>query len=226
VTIQVYPYINPIILTDSIYTAYGGVTGSSTAAQRNAMYQLAEETMSDALETFLLPTQITGTYLYNKLSPFVILNSTFIKSVDHVYFKNVKEEIYWDQAGTANIHVSLRNDEYGLVDLHTLMGSCNCHSHGAYPYQVDIVYTAGLPTGTANHPNMLMALTEYAKIAINELIGFGNEAPADIGVQSFSNQQYQETRVKLLRTAFGTSPQAQFINRLISKYKFHRWVGM
>jgi hypothetical protein len=88
------------------------------------------------------------------------------------------------------------------------------------------VYTAGLPTGTANQPDMLMALTEYAKIGINEMIGFGNEAPGDIGVQDFQNQQYREMRVKLLRTSFGTSAKAQFIDRLLSKYKQRRWVGL
>lgn len=222
-----YVHRVPIILTDTLYEEYGGALDTCTPQQRKNMYWLAEMMVSEALETYLLPTSVTGTYLYNKLSPFVILDNTYIQSVNHVYFKDTKEEIYWDQAGTANVYVSLRSGDYGLVDLHYLVGSCHCSSGGnPFPYQVDIVYTAGLPTGTANQPDIIMALTEYAKIGINEMIGFGNEAPGDIGVQNFSNQQYQETRVKLLRTAFGTSAKAQFIDKLISKYKMKRWVGL
>ena len=222
-----YPYSSSIILNDTIYLSYGGVTGSSTTAQRNAAYLLSEMMVSEALETFLLPTTVTGTYLYNKLSPFVILDHTYIQTVNHVWFIDTKETIYWDQAGTANIYVSLRSGDYGLVDLHYIVGSCNCHSNSnPFPYQVNIAYTAGLPTGTANRPDILLALTEYAKIVVNEIIGFGNEAPGDIGVQDFQNQQYREIRVKLLRTAFGTSAKAQFIDRLVSKYKMRRWVGL
>ena len=222
-----YVHKSPIILNDNLYEEYGGELDTCTPQQRKNMYWLAEMMVSEALETYLLPTQVTGTYLYNALSPFVILEHTYINTVDHVYFLDTKEDVYWDQAGTANIYVSLRSHDYGLVDLHYLVGSCNCHSNSnPFPYQVDIVYTAGLPTGTANNPDMLMALTEYAKIGINEMIGFGNEAPGDIGVQDFQNQQYRETRVKLLRTSFGTSAKAQFIDRLISKYKYRRWVGL
>ena len=222
-----YVHKIPIVLNDNLYEEYGGVLDTCTPQQRQNMYWLAEMMVSEALETYLLPTQVTGTYLYNALSPFVILEHTYINTVDHVYFLDTKEDVYWDQAGTANVYVSLRSHDYGLVDLHYLVGSCNCHSNSSpYPYQVDIVYTAGLPTGTANNPDMLMALTEYAKIGINEMIGFGNEAPGDIGVQDFQNQQYRETRVKLLRTSFGTSAKAQFIDRLISKYKYRRWVGL
>ena len=221
-----YPYSSPIVLTGSIFTAYGGVVGSSSSAQRNVAYLLSEMMVSEALETYLIPTVITGTFLYNKLSPYVILDNTYIRSVNHTYFINTKEEIYWDQAGTANINVSLRNGDYGLVDLHYLVGSCGCHSQGSYPYKVDIAYTAGMTTGTSSKPDILLALTEYAKIIVNEIIGFGNEAPGDIGVQDFQNQQYREMRVKLLRTSFGTSAKAQFIDRLLSKYKQRRWVGL
>jgi hypothetical protein len=219
-----YVHRVPIILNDNIYEEYGGVLDTCTPQQRKNMYWLAEITLSEALETYLLPTIVTGTFLYNKLSPYVILDHTYIQSVNHTYFIDIKETIYWDQAGTNNIYVSLRSGDYGLVDLHYLVGSCNCGPTG--PYKVDIVYTAGLPTGTANQPDILMALTEYAKIGINEMIGFGNEAPGDIGVQDFQNQQYREMRVKLLRTSFGTSAKAQFIDKLISKYKMKRWVGL
>jgi hypothetical protein len=222
-----FPYSSPIILTDSIYISYGGETGTSTAAQRNAAYLLSEMMVSEALETYLLPITVTGTYLYNKLKPFVILDHTYLQTVNHVYFIDTEEHIYWDQAGTDNVYVSLRSHDYGLVDLHYLIGHCHCHtSSNPFPYEVDISYTAGMPTGTATKPDILLALSEYATIILNEITGFGNEAPGDIGVQDFQNQQYRETRVKLLRTAFGTSAKAQFIDKLLEKYKHRRWVGL
>ncbi len=81
---MIYSHNSAIILNDSIYTSYGGVTGSSTSAQRNAAYLLSEMAVSEALETYLLPTQVTGTYLYNKLYIFVILDHTYMKTEDHV----------------------------------------------------------------------------------------------------------------------------------------------
>jgi hypothetical protein len=222
-----YPYSAPIILTDAIFAEYGGETGTASIVQRQNMFTLAEDVMSEALETYLLPTTVTGTYLYNRLWPYLILDNTWIQSINHVWFYDTKEYAYWDYAGTDNIYFSLRDDGYGLMDIHQMITNCHCYTTmQPWPYQIQVAYTAGLPTGTANQPRMLTALTEYAKIVMNNLLGYGNEAPADIGVQSFRNQQYSETRVKLLKTTFGSSPQAQMINRLIEPYKFRRWVGL
>ena len=69
-------------------------------------------------------------------------------------------------------------------------------------------------------------MTTYADIILNEVVGYGNEAPGDIGVQSYTNQQYSENRVKLLRTDFGTSARAQFVKKLIEKRRRKRSVGL
>lgn len=219
-----YPYSAPIILTDDIYTSYGGDTGNSTPAQRQAAYLLAEEKVTEDIDTFLLPTTITGVYLYNPYK-YLMLDYGYVNSVGLVSFLNTKEEVYWSISGTSNIYISIRNDTYGVIDIDYLMGYCGCASIG-FPYQVQVVYTTGLPTGTASDPRILMALTEYANIIVNEMIGYGNEAPGDIGVQSFTNQQYQENRKFLLRTTFGTSAKANFIRNLLSSYRKYRRVGL
>ena len=221
---MIYPYSTPIILTDDIYVAYGGHTGSSVVAQRAGAYWIAERTLSSDLETFLLPTIITGTYLYNPLDKFLILDHTYIQRVIRTRFLDTEETAYWSQAGTDNLYLSLRDDERGLVDIHWVLGSCSAHT--MIPYKIEEVYEAGLPTGTANNPDILLALTTYADIVLNEIIGYGNEAPGDIGVQQFSNQQYMETRVRLVQTAFGSSARAQFIKKLTEKYRHKRYVSL
>lgn len=223
----VYPHSSPIILTDSIYIAYGGHTGTTTDAQRQAAYLIAEMAASEEIGTLLLPTVVTGTYLYNELYPFLTVDYTYVHRIINTTFIDIEEDRYWTQAGTANSYVSLRNDERGLVDIHYLIGNCsNCAGAWAHPYKVEVVFEAGLPTGTASKANYLMALTTYADIVMNEIIGYGNEAPGDVGVESFKNQEYSESRVALLRTSFGTSARAQFAKQMIGKSKRRQRVGM
>lgn len=221
---NLYPYSSAIILNDATFVEYGGHTGSSVVAQRNAAYWIAERTLSEDLDTFLLPTIVTGTYLFRLNDPFLTLDHTYIIRVIKTSFYDTKEEVYWSQAGTANVYVSLRDDERGLVDIHWLLGSCNCAQNNYFPYKIQEVYEAGLPTGTANRPDILLALTTYADIILNEIVGYGNEGPGDVGVQNFSNQQYREERAKLVNTVFGNSSRAQFIKKLITKYERKRFV--
>jgi hypothetical protein len=95
-----------------------------------------------------------------------------------------------------------------------------------YPYRIDVVYNVGFSSGTSHQPKVLMALTTYASIIMNEFLGYGNEAPGDIGVQEFSNQQYSEKRVKLINTVFGASPRAQFAHRLLTSLRKRRYVNL
>lgn len=222
---DIYPYNSAIILTDSIFVAYGGHTGSSTAAQRTAAYLIAEEVATDDLNAFLLPTRITGTYPYRPSA--LITDHAFVHSIDVVRFIDREETIYWATTGTSNIYVSLRDQDYGIVDIDYLLAGCNCHTHDSMtPYQVQVIYTSGLPTGVANSSKVLLALTTYADIILNEIQGYGNEAPGDIGVQSFSNQDYKETRVHLFRTSFGSSAKAHFASRLLTSLRKYRYVGL
>ena len=49
-----YPYNYPVVETDAIFIAYGGQTGTSVVAQRQAAYLIAEMTASLDVDTLLL----------------------------------------------------------------------------------------------------------------------------------------------------------------------------
>lgn len=218
-----YPLTAPIILTDVIYEEYGGVFDTTNHVQRQAAYLIAEKEVSNSLDTLLLPMNVTGTHSYR---PSLVLDYAYVNHLNGVQFLDSENDVYWSKYETNSTYFALRDDTYGIVDLLYLSGYCNCHTMGQYPYHVNVLYNAGLPTGTATQADFLLALTTYATIIINEIIGFGNEAPGDIGVQEFRNQEYWEKRVYLHKTAFGSSPKAHFVNRLLSKYKKRRWVGI
>ena len=223
---NLYPYSSAIVMNDADYVLYGGNVSDTTLAQRQAVYWIAERELSEDLETFLLPTIVTGTYLFRWTDQFLVLDHTYINRIIQTSFIDTQEKTYWSQAGTDNIYLSLRDDERGLVDIHWVLGNCNCTTYSQYPYKVQEVYEAGLPTGVANRPDIMLALTTYSEILMNEIVGYGNEAPGDIGVQQFSNQQYSEIRVKLVNTAFGASARAQFVKKLVEKYRRKRFVHL
>lgn len=225
---EIYPHTSPIILTDTLFVEFGGSLDNSTPSQRSAAYQIAEMAATEDIGSFLLPTTVTGTFTHGNLFP-IITTYNYVHSVDNTDFIDTQENIYFSQAGTANVNVSLRNDTRGIVDISRLVQNCACHTHvhgHVAPYQVRLSYTAGLPTGTANQPNVLMSLVTYADLVLGEIIGFGNEAPGDIGVQEFSNQEYKEKRVTLLRTAYGSSARAQFAYKHLTRLRKRTQVGM
>src|SRR4030042_5121967 len=187
----IFPYSSSQILTDTIYEEYGGTLDTTNPVQRAAAYLIAEKEVSNSLDTLLLPTNVTGTHLY---SPSLVLDYAYVNYLNGVQFLDFENDVYWSKYETNSTYFSLRNDTYGIVDLFYLSGYCNCHIFGQVPYHVNVLYNAGLPVGVAVQADFLLALTTYATIIINEIIGFGNEAPGDIGVQEFRNQQYWEKR--------------------------------
>lgn len=213
-----YPYSTAIILTDAIFTLYGGHTGSSVSAQRQAAYLIAEMAASDDISSFLLPTIVTGTSIYSHSSKY-ILEHGYINQLIETRFIDKSEVTYLIVDGVDNHYVGLVDDE---------RGEAVAFDWGYNPdlFKLQFVYNAGLPSGTSYHPDVLLGLTTYADIVLNEIIGYGNEAPGDIGVKDYKNQQYTESRVALLRTTFGTSARAQFVHKLFSKLRKYRQVGL
>jgi hypothetical protein len=214
-----YPYINPIILTDPIFFDYGGHRGSSSPEQRQAAYWIAERTASEDINTYLLPTIVTGSYIYNPLRD-IILEHGYINQIIETRFIDKEENIYFTVSGINNVYVGLKDDERGVVVVVS-----NWFNLGEL-YKNQIIYNAGLPSGTSFRPDILLGLTTYADIILNEIQGYGNEAPGDIGVTDYRNQGYSESRVALIRTAFGTSARAQFVHKLFTKLRHYRWVGL
>lgn len=222
---NLYPYNAPLILTDTIFADYGGDPEKATSKQRKIAYRIAEMAATEELNTFLLPTIVTGTYFYPFTNP-IITEYAYINQVIITRFIDTEERIYWTVSGTANIYVSLRDDEYGIIDVHSLIGTCNCHSvSNPYPYQIQVVYNAGLPSGTSYQPDTLMGLTTYADIILNEIVGYGNEAPGDVGIESFNNVGYSEVR-RIRNTTFGSSPRANFASRMFQRLRRLRYVGL
>lgn len=221
-----YPFASAFILNDATFSIYGGDITLGTSAQRAVCYWLAEKKVSENLDTFLQPVTITGTY--SNVGSSIILENSYVHWVSTVRFIDTEESIYFTASGTSSQYFSLREDVYGVLDIHYLVAHCGvCHSHGSlnYPYQVQVVYNTGLPTGTSIMPDVLLALSTYAKLMLNELIGYGNEAPGDVGVEEYSAQQYREVR-RLQNTDFGNSPQAIFVNRLLRPLRKHRYVRL
>ena len=213
---KLYPYNSPIILTDSIYLAYGGMTGSSVANQRTASYLIAEEMVSEDLSTFLLPTIVTGTFRYKPLDNY-ILDYGYVTRLFQIDFLDIEEKSVFT-AYPPNIYGGLLDEELGFLRANTFCGCC--------PYKIRVAYEAGLPSGTSYHPNILLALTTMASVFLNEIIGYGNESAGDVGVESFRNQQYSEQRKFLMRTTFGTSAKAQFVWKLLGSLRKYRQVGL
>ena len=223
---NLYPFTSPVVLNDDIYQAYGGDLSVGSSEQLQAAYFIAEEAATGDIGTLLLATTITGSFSYDPMHPFM-LTYTYVNSVEVIRFYDFKEDLYYTITGTANIYAGIRNKEYGILDIAYWIGNCACHSAAVpYPYRIDVVYNVGFSSGTSHQPHILMALTTYASIVMNEFLGYGNEAPGDIGVQEFSNQEYSEKRVKLLRTAFGTSARAQFAHRLLTRLRKRRYVNL
>jgi len=222
----IYPLSSAIIMDDDIYELYGGDSTKGTDSQRAAAYFIAEEAVSRDISTLLLPVIVTGTYTWNEYMP-LMTEWAYVHRVDEIRFIDIEGDTYYTISGTDNVYVSIKNQEYGIIDIHQLWGNCRCSSPAnPYPYQVQAIYQAGLPTGTANHPNMLLALSTYSDIIMNEIMEFGNEAPGGVGVQEFSNQSYREIRTKLGKTGFGSSARAQFVSSLLTSFRKHRYVKL
>lgn len=210
--IQTYPFSSPIILNDSIFTMYGGVTGSFSSQQRNAAYLIAEQQASTFLNTLLLPTIVTGTWGY---APRIVTDYGY---VSQVYAVNIQSKDHYNQhcqiqsdAGC----VFVWDDTFGYLDVGCILNYCNCRNW-LTPYQIQVAYQAGLPTGVATQPAALLALTMAATINLNEMIfPSQNESTGDIGVESYSSLDYSEKRKALKNTAFGNSAKANKIASLL-----------
>ncbi len=224
-----YPYNYPLILNDQIFTECGGKTGTFSQTQRNSSYLIAEMQVSNYIGTLLLPTIVTGTY------PFMGKHRipTDYGYVSQLLNVNVKSKGYLsnscslvDNAACGYIY----EDTFGYVDFKQLALICGWAYYGGIgggaivvpnvPYQIEIAYQAGLPTGTANQPPFLEALTILAQIDLNEKdpgnAGI-NETTGDVGVQDFKSLDYRELRAEhaLVKTALGDSAKSQRAKKLL-----------
>jgi len=213
-----YPYFSPQVLTDEYFLMYGGQTGTSTVAQRQAAYLLAEEQMTEHLSSFLVSTIITGSAIWKHDTLFETefgnVQNIFVVNAQTV--QNLNPLTTKTYTGTALI----RDDFHGYID-----AILPCE-YGAI-YKSTIVYESGMSSGTITSPTILGALTMAAQINLNEWdVSLSNESTADVGVQAYVNQSYSEQRKYLGRTVFGDSPMAQRVARMTKKYRTKPVVGL
>lgn len=223
----VYPFSAPIIMTKDIFVQYGGKTGTFSDAQLNASFQIAEQQTVHYIGTFLLPTIVTGVYTSVPTSiQRIATDYGYVSQILRVMVKSQKVTASGgceliDNNGCAFIY----RDTYGYLDVHQLQSQCGCGQSND-PYLYEITYEAGLPTGTANLPSMLAAMTIVATITLNELfpgVVGQNEAVGDAGIQEWESFQYHERRTahSLRRTSFGGSAMstkaAQLIDSCVKK---------
>ena len=225
----IYPYTSPIILNDTVFVEYGGKTGTFTQSQRQSSYLIAEMQVSEYIGTLLLPTNLTGTYPYMGKQRLC----TDYGYVQQLYNVNVLSKGF--PSSTCDLVSNegcgyIYNDTFGYIDFKQVALICGLSFQGGWggsaivvpnvPYQIQISYQAGLPTGTASQPPMLEALTILAQIDLNDKdpgnSGF-NESTGDIAVQNYKSLDYSEERGKhsLVKTALGESAKAMRARRLL-----------
>lgn len=212
-----YPFTVPIILNDTIYSSYGGWTGTSNSIQRQAAYFIAERDVSSHIGTVLLPEWITGSYNVPRFGKALSLD---FSRVQKVAFVNVYDEADVVFVTGSDLNNSFMLDsEHGYIDPNQIYELCNLKGL-TYPAKIEITYRAGLPTGTANNPDMLLALTMLASNSLKEIVDAGalESGAGDQGVQEFSTQGYREVRVALQNTVFGNSPVANKVRKLLLPY--------
>ena len=215
----IYPHSSPIIMTDDVFQMYGGTLEHGTYAQRQAIYLIAEKQMSSHIGTFLLPTLVTGTFPWPG-GQHLILPYGYINSIPNVTILSQESSCNCDldeSSGCAFIW----DDTYGYIDVRKVAGYCAC-SCGP-DYQVRVVMNAGLPTGSATQPDMLLALTLASEINLNRIVdATANEGTGDIGIEEFSNLGYRERRIGMKRSAFGNSASANEIALMTNSYRKKR----
>ena len=212
-----YPYSSPIILTDDIFVEYGGETGSSSLSQRSAAYVAAEIQMSSHLNTYLLPTIITGTYPWRGFGKMLELQQRYISSIKSTTLYCAETECSCDLTGYDGC-VLLVDDLNGYVFVRQTNGyCCGCYQYPLHPFNVNIAFECGLPTGVANQHPMLMALTMAADINLKEMVDPGalEGGAGDPGILSWGNMEYNEKRRGVAANAFGVSARAAKIAKLV-----------
>lgn len=216
------------ILTDQIFTDYGGQTGTSTPAQRQVAYQIAEQFAVEEIGTFLVPTTITGTFPWPLTTSRIHLPHDRLRRIDSVLF--IHEAGCNCASGSVDIVgcAWVIDEDNGLIDVRecgsAVCHGCACvgHGHGGL-LQIRVAYTAGAAPGlVAANGSALMGLVTAADLALQQIIDpAGAEGgPGDPQVKSFSDTGYSETREGLRMTAFGGSPRANLAARMLAPLKF------
>lgn len=220
----------PQVLTDAIFLKYGGSVENLSQGQLQAAYAIAEAQAAEEIGTYIGPTRVTGTYSWPPMGEVLQLEKNRIIGIVGV---TAILEAGCDCANDA-IELSgcawIKEAGAGIIDVrqcgNTLRANCaGCYARYGQPYQVRVVFDAGLPTGTWGDPRLLMALTTAAKIALDQMLDpeSGEGGAGEPGVKSFRSLSYSETRseASYRMTAFGNSARANYAAGLLRSFRYH-----
>ena len=217
----------PQVLTEAIFSAYGGETGTATSAQITAAFCVGEQLIQQQIGTFLTPTSVTGT-LVSALAMLgtLYLEHSYLRTIDGVVLRCEDSCSGCDTTDyTACAHI--KNFQQSIIELRLDASSPLCGSCAGCgrPLSFWIDYTAGIPPGQAeSSPTMLLALTTIADIALEQITdpGASEGGPGDPGVQSWSSFKYREERVPLIAHAVGSSARANYAANLVRPWRVKR----
>ena len=227
----IYPFSAPILMSDALFVRFGGKTYADSFAKQQLQdaYLVAETQVTEYIGTPLLPIVVTGTYNYEN-QPRIATDYGYVSNILSV---NILSQNYF----SANCDLIsnpgcafISSDTFGYIDVQQLLPTATLVSYYSIPYpafppsspflanflvpyQFQIAYQCGLPTGTASHPGVLRALAILSQIYLDDLqpglVGM-NEGNADVAIQDFKSIDYSETRAKTAfhRTNLGQSPKA------------------
>jgi hypothetical protein len=213
---EVYPHKTPIILSDEVFTEYGGQVGQSLPVQRNAAYMLAEQQMTTYIGTFLLPTTVTGTKTYDPYRPHICTEYGYVEQVHNLRVLNAQHQELWNITGTSSYYY-VSDDTYGHLQYVDMVHRySDCYYGTGTPHFIEYAYTAGLPTGVATQPAVMLGLVMAAQLSLNEMVfPFSNETTGDAGVEEYASLSYREKRKPWKNSAFGASVKAAKIASLV-----------
>lgn len=236
-TVQPFlPYLvtGTTVLTEDIFESFGGQTGTTTQAQRDNAFQIAEQFAIQEISTFLVPTTISGTFAWPQHDQRFNLPHTHVRTVSSL---TAIHEAGCDCA-TDQVELSgcawVIDHRAGIVDLRqcgnliagqpSIACGCTNRQHGE-PLLYQIVYEAGIEAGrVAANASSLQGLTIAAELALEQITdpSAALAGPGDPSITNFSDTGYSQSYQFLAMTAFGGSPRANYAARMLSPLKFKR----
>lgn len=204
-----------MILTDELFGHYGGLTGTSTAEQRQVAYEVAEQQIVDYLGFPLSPETFTGTFAHALGSFSYDLPHRMVRSIIHAEIvptyppRNCIRDI--------TDCVLIVDNAKGIIGSPALGHWVTNHAAS-----MSLVYEAGLDSGSfSSDSQAMLALVGAAQIIINELVMPGM-TEVRIGIQSFTNMKYTEHRTPLHENTFGSGAPANYVRVLLKHLRVGR----
>lgn len=223
-----YPLNVPIILNDAVFSQFGGQgTGTFARAILDNAYLMSEMQVTNYIGAPLLPITMTGTYPFMHQTR-LVTDYGYVQQLLSVSILTNQGCQSCGQTSTEGCGY-VYQDTFGYIDFRQLQSVCGWswwgYPYSPYiaqqaPYQIQLAYVAGLPTGTATQPGILRALTILAQSNLNDMfpgVVGNNESVGMVGIQEFKSLDYSEIRADnaLIKTALGDDAQSQRAKKLI-----------